>query len=98
MKRRCRQNLLDVQGELLGLRDVDVVDLFLELLQVLVADVVLDVVEVERWLVPGLLSQHDQRLDHHQADLVGYPEEIGFPADGHPGGDMGHQLLGHVVG
>ena len=51
---------------------------------------VLDVVEVERRLMPGLLGQHDQRLDHDQANLVGYAEEVRFPADGHPGGDVGH--------
>ena len=96
--RRSRENLLDVQGELLGLGAVDVVDLLLELLQVLVADVVLDVVEVKRWLMPGLLGQQNKRLNHHQADLIGHTEEIGFPADSYPGGDMGHQLLGHVVG
>ena len=96
--RRGGEDLLHVPGELFGLRGVDVVDLFLQPLQFLVADVVLDVVEVERGGFPGLCGQQDEGLDHHQADLVGHAEEVGLAADGHPGGDVGDQFLGHIVG
>ena len=62
------------------------------------ADVILDVVEVEAGFAACHLGQHDEGLHHHQTDLVGHAKEVRLSANGHTGGDVSHQFFWHVIG